>query len=200
MYEWRKMTDNQRREILLERKSSGRPLHRPPHYDYDDRTRFHLSAACFEHKPFVGESIERLSSFSNELVDFFCENGVSVFAWCVLPNHWHALIETDDLRSLINQVSMFHGRLSFNWNSQDKMRGRKCWHGCADRRIRSDSHFFAVRNYINNNPVKHGYVEKWEEWPFSSAQEYIDSVGRDEAVNFWKQYPVLDMGKGWDEL
>ena len=71
---------------------------------------------------------------------------------------------------------------------------------CGSKDKISDNHFYAVRNYIYNNPVKHGYVNKWTEWTFSSAQEYIDDVGKDEAAMFWKKYPVCDMGKGWDEL
>jgi putative transposase len=54
-------------------------------------------------------------------------------------------------------------------------------------------------NYIHHNPVKHGYAEKWEDWPFSSASGFLEEVGREQAVEFWKRYPVLDYGRGWDD-
>ena len=80
----------------------------------------------------------------------------------------------------------------------DQTRGRKVWYRCFDREIRSERHFWASVNYIHHNPVHHGYVEKWEEWPWSSASEYLRQIGREEAVRIWQKYPILDYGKGWD--
>ena len=54
--------------------------------------------------------------------------------------------------------------------------------------------------YIHNNPVRHGYVKKWQEWPFSSAPEYLAAVGREQATAWWQEYPLLDYGAGWDEF
>ena len=53
-------------------------------------------------------------------------------------------------------------------------------------------------NYIHNNPVKHGYVEKWQHWPFSSAAWYLEHKGREWVLDLWREYPVLDYGKSWD--
>ncbi len=54
-------------------------------------------------------------------------------------------------------------------------------------------------NYVHHNPVHHGYAERWDAWPFSSANAYLDEVGRDEAARVWREYPLLDYGKGWDD-
>jgi putative transposase len=64
--------------------------------------------------------------------------------------------------------------------------------------MKSRRHFWATKNYIHNNPVHHGYVSRWQDWPFSSVHQYLDDVGRDEAVRIWNEYPVLDYGKDWD--
>lgn len=47
--------------------------------------------------------------------------------------------------------------------------------------------------------MKHGYVKHWQDWPFSSAADYLASIGRDEAVRIWKAFPILDYGSGWDD-
>lgn len=119
-------------------------------------------------------------------------------AWCVLPNHYHVLVKTSELKSLVAALARLHGGTSFLWNKEENMRGRQVWHGVSDRAMRSDSHFWATMNYIHHNPVKHGYVTSWDEWPFSSAVGYLDGVGRKEAAEIWKRYPILDYGKGWD--
>jgi putative transposase len=41
-------------------------------------------------------------------------------------------------------------------------------------------------NYIHHNPVRHGYVAKWQEWPWSSARDYLSRVGDEEALKRWK--------------
>jgi putative transposase len=55
-------------------------------------------------------------------------------------------------------------------------------------------------NYIHNNPVKHGYVAKWQDWPFSSAHWYLEMKGHDWLLENWRDYPVLDYGNDWDVL
>ena len=74
----------------------------------------------------------------------------------------------------------------------------KVWFRCVERAMKSERHFFATLNYVHNNPVKHGYVERWQDWPYSSARDYLTSVGFDEAARIWHEYPVLDYGKDWD--
>jgi putative transposase len=54
-------------------------------------------------------------------------------------------------------------------------------------------------NYIHHNPVHHGYVKKWTDWPYTSAHEFLKAVGREKAAEIWCKYPPLDYGKGWDD-
>jgi putative transposase len=53
-------------------------------------------------------------------------------------------------------------------------------------------------NYIHNNPVHHGHVDKWQDWPWPSATDFLDRVGREMAEKIWREYPILDYGKKWD--
>ncbi len=66
--------------------------------------------------------------------------------------------------------------------------------------MKSNAHYWATLNYVHHNPVKHGYVERWQDWPWSSARQYLEAIGHDEAQRMWKQYPIKEYGKGWDEL
>jgi len=79
------------------------------------------------------------------------------------------------------------------------MRGRQVWHGVSDRAMRGPDHFWATMNYIHHNPVKHGYVRKWTEWPFSSVEDYLEEMGRENVELMWKTHPIFDYGKGWDD-
>ncbi len=194
-YLWRNLPTEKRGEILEYRKRLQRPWHRPPHYQQGNIF-YHLTAACFNHHPHIGLTPSRMADFSEALLATLQEPPT---AWCVLPNHYHVLVRCADVKSVIGDLGKLHGKTSFLWNGEEGLRGRQVWHSAADRGIRNDGHFWATVNYIHHNPVKHGYVEKWTDWPFSSAADFLEEVGRERAADIWKSHPVLDYGKGWDD-
>lgn len=187
------------REALLEwRRAVKRPWHSPPHRPNFGRFRFHIAAACYEHAPHIGYSLERIDSFSAALLDVVRHYSDSIICWCVLPNHYHLLVKTPNILRLVYELGRFHGRTSFTWNTQENTRSRKVFHRATDRAMRSDRHFWATVNYIHHNPVHHRYTERWTEWRWSSAADYLDAMGRDQAEEIWRNYPVLDYGAKWD--
>ncbi len=198
MYEWRKLTPALREQLLEIRKQRHFPWHGPPHPE-SLRRYFHISAACFEHRPFIGHSVERMAGFSRELLETIYSTGTIVAAWCVLPNHYHVLLKTPELAGLIKVIGQLHGRTSRQWNQEENTPGRQNWFRATDRAIRSDRHFWATVNYIHYNPVKHRLVKDWLDWPYSSAAQYLEEIGRENASRIWKSYPILDYGKGWDD-
>ena len=199
MYEWRRMTAEEREAALRERQQRKLPHHSPPHFAGEAPRLYHLTAACYEHRAIVGFSPERMADFEAALVETLRAEGRELAAWCVLPNHWHALVRTGDLRGTTKAVGQLHGRTSHAWNGEEGCRGRVCWHRCADRAMRSDAHVYATINYIHHNPVHHGYAKRGQDWLFSSAAEYLELVGKEEAERQWEAYPVLEYGAGWDE-
>jgi len=197
-YLWRKLALDQREQLMAWRKNQGLPWHRPPHRA-GEHTRYHVTAACYEHQPWIGSSGERMESFSGMVLTLLEASRAQVHAWCVLPNHYHLLVESSDIPGLLGALGKLHGKTSFQWNGEEQQRGRQVWCGAAERYMRNDAHFWATLNYVHHNPVRHGYVERWQDWPFSSAQEYLAGMGREFAEQTWKAYPILEYGKGWDE-
>ena len=151
-YLWRKLTPKQREGLIAWRKRQGLPWHRPPHRA-GDKTRYHVTAACFEHRHYIGWNQDRMQSFCDTLLAVFKGRSALIHAWC----------------------------------------------GAAERYMRNDAHFWATLNYVHNNPVLHGYAGRWQDWPFSSAPEYLAEMGRTFAEKTWREYPILDYGKGWDD-
>jgi putative transposase len=121
-----------------------------------------------------------------------------IYAWCILPNHYHVLVRTERIKELREKLGQFNGRSSFKWNGEDDRRGRKVWYNCFERPMKSERHFWATLNYVHHNPVHHGYVKKWTDWPWSSARRYLEEVGLERAKETWLKYPILDYGRKWD--
>jgi putative transposase len=197
MYAWRKMTPAMRDDMLNLRKQLGQPWHGPPHGM--EKGWHHIAAACYEHQQILGTSPSRMTAFEKDLMTTLAPVSEGLMAWCVLPNHYHILIQCMNLSAVRQALGRLHGRLSRAWNLEDGKPGRTCWHRCLPKAIKNDSHRWATLNYIHHKAVHHGYASQWKEWPFSSAAMYLDTVGRGFAEEMWIKHPLLDLGKGWDE-
>jgi len=200
MYDFRKMTPEDREAVVADRRAKHLPWHSPPHSEMGYSDQYFISATCYEHAPIIGKDFERMTECEEEMLSVCRGCGQEIYAWCVLPNHYHVLVRSGDVKKLCKELGKFHGRSSYNWNKEDEHQGRQVWCRCFDREIRTERHFWATVNYIHHNPVHHGYAEKWQDWPWSSASAFLDQIGREKAMEIWNAYPILDYGKKWDIL
>jgi putative transposase len=197
MYHWREMTPDDRKAVLEHRRRNRLPWHSPPHY-VDDSGLYMISTACFEHRPVIGRSPERMTAFESQLLETTRAFCTEVFAWNVLPNHYHTVVRSADVRQLLKGLGQLHGRTSFSWNGEEHCRGRQVWFNAAETAMKSERHFWATVNYVLHNAVHHGYADRWQDWPYSNAEQYLAEVGRETAERRWREYPILDYGKDWD--
>jgi putative transposase len=198
MYLWRQLTDAQRADALEYRRLRKFPKHSPPHFDVDCEKQFLITAACYEHQHVIGRSAGRMTDFEASLLDVCQDLSTAIHAWCVLPNHYHILLKTKSIKALRKQLGLLHGRTSFTWNNEEDTRGRKVWHNCFERKMRSERHYFASLNYVLNNAVHHGYCDRWQDWHWSNANDYLREMGVERALEIWREYPILDYGSKWD--
>jgi putative transposase len=191
-YLWRQLTPEQGESLLAWRKERQYPWHAPPHRPNFGHVHFLISAACYEHQPHIGLNPERMGQFAEAWLAVLAAHSSRTVAWCVLPNHYHALVETLNVLRLLWELGRFHGRTSHAWNGEENARGRQVFHRATER------HFWATVNYVHHNPVHHGYVPLWTDWPWSSAPDYLRELGRDAAGRVWRDYPIRDYGRDWD--
>ena len=111
--------------------------HSPPHLDFEGECQYLISAACYEHVAVIGKNPERMTECEEEVLRTCSELGCETYAWCVLPNHYHVLLKTGQIKNLRAKLGQFHGRSSFAWNGEDEQRGRKVWHNCFERPMKS---------------------------------------------------------------
>ncbi len=126
------MNTKQREEVLKERILHGRPEHSVPHVTSNTTTYYLVTAACFEHQPVIGLSPSRMAKFEDNLVESLSSRCKQVFAWNVLPNHYHVLVDTLNVKALLKAIGQLHGRSSFAWNGEEHKRGRQVWCNAAE--------------------------------------------------------------------
>jgi putative transposase len=181
---------------LTERKRRRYPWHGLPHLDATTAYRI-VTGTCFEHRPVLAQCARR-RWFESELLAHLKSADVECAAWVILPNHYHVLVRIDDIKEFAIGLGRLYGRTSFEINREDDTRGRRVWYRSQDRCMRSQAHFYTSINYIHNNPLKHGHVKKWTDWPCSSIHWYLQTKGRDWLLDLWRSYPVLNYGAKWD--
>jgi putative transposase len=197
-YEYRKLTSEEREEVLRQRRERGYPLHAPPH-PFRLAGYYLISAANFEHAPIMALP-DRRTDFESRLLNGLKEIMADVVGWVVLPNHYHTLIGVNSLDTVSALLKQLHGVTSREWNLADAQTGkRRVWYKFSDQMIRGEAHYYHALNYIHINPVKHGYVSDVYEWPWSSVHNYFETHGREWLREKWKTYPPNDLGKGWDD-
>ncbi len=111
----------------------------------------------------------RIASRVENALLHFDDERYRLIAWCIMPNHVHALVE---LKEDWNLASVVHSWKSYTAHEANEILGRsgEFWfREYHDRFIRDDDHFAKVVRYIEHNPVKARLVRLREEWQWSSA-------------------------------
>jgi putative transposase len=112
-----------------------------------------------------------------------------VLDWCLIPNHYHLLIQlTDD--GLSDGMRELNGCFSRWSNLQTRRTGTG--HVLKNRftsvEVTDEGHLFEVLRYIPNNPVRAGLVSLPEEWRWSG---YRATVGLDPPYPFHRPAEIL---------
>jgi type I restriction enzyme R subunit/putative DNA methylase len=103
-----------------------------------------------------------------------------LLAWCIMPNHVHVLIEPlIGLPKIVQSWKSFTAKWAISHNAElglgipkpvgstkNQFWMRDYW----DRYIRNEKHYYAVIEYIHNNPVKAGLCQEASDWQWSSAR------------------------------
>ena len=103
-------------------------------------------------------------------------------AICILPDHLHCLMQLpegdDDYPTRLRLIKARFSRTIPKREQRTASRRRKGERGIWQRRywehrIRDQRDYNAHMDYIHYNPVKHGYVKRIRDWPYSSFQLWV---------------------------
>ena len=105
-----------------------------------------------------------------------------ILGWCLMPNHFHLLIYTNDisielkkvgglqLQMIQNGIKNLLSGYSKSYNFQHKRKGNLFQQKTKYKEVLTDG--LQVLHYIHQNPWKAGIVTKIEDWVFSSFNDF----------------------------
>jgi putative transposase len=90
-----------------------------------------------------------------------------VHAYCLMPNHYHLLIETPKA-GLSRDPQLLNGRYAQAFNAGHRFDGHLFQGRFGSRLVESEGHAIWVNRYIARNPVEAGLAPGPGAWEFSS--------------------------------
>jgi putative DNA methylase len=113
---------------------------------------------------------KRIATITEGALHYFDGKRYRLFAWVIMPNHVHVLIEIFDSFPLDKIVHSWKSYTAIEANKLLNRSGKFWYREYFDRYIRTREHFSNAVGYIHENPVKAGLVETSEDWQFSRAR------------------------------
>jgi len=103
---------------------------------------------------------------------------VAVFGWVIMPSHVHLLLgfpEIENLSRCVQSFKSLSSRRIKELRLEELARNDyKLWRPRFDDLIIcTETQYNIKMEYIHNNPVKAGLVSKAEDWPYSSAVDWL---------------------------
>ena len=128
------------------------------------------------------------------------------FAYCLLRNHFHILVRVKELqnqtsevlktsevssKTVTQQFSNFFNSYTKSINATYKRSGSLFQNRFGRIEVDSDRYFAQLIHYIHFNPQKHGFVEDFRQYPYSSYQAIVS----EKPTNLCR-HEVLDWFQG----
>jgi len=130
-----------------------------------------------------GFFLEKYKQYISPIVNTFC--------YCLMPNHFHFLVEVKsqeeifkafpkfqtleklDPNSLSKQFSNFFSSYTQAFNKLMSRRGSLFMKNFNRKKISDEKYLLKLIHYIHYNPVEAGLVEQPEEWKYSSYSAIV---------------------------
>ena len=142
----------------------------------------------------IFEEFPDYARFSASVTEETAAGGIILFAYCLMPNHFHLL-----LQAAVGALSgVMHRILTSHAIFMNKKYGRT-GHLYGDRfysKICDPEFGIKPRmRYIHRNPVKDGLVARLEDWRWSSHHDYLDPAspnpsGKSEILKLFGKSPA----------
>ena len=107
-------------------------------------------------------------------------NFTKILAYCIMDNHAHLLIYTDEIDELSKIMSRVNTSYGIFYNKQNNRVGYVFRNRYYTQEIVDEKHLFNTLVYIHKNPVKAKMVEIESDYKYSSYNSYVrNKVSKD---------------------
>jgi putative transposase len=124
-------------------------------------------------RPFVDKTVA--GAFVSMLADVKREHGLTVLAWCLMPNHYHLVLRAGEL-PLWRSMRLVQGRFAKAFNRSRRVFG-PVWQGRYKARLVDDpAYLMQAIAYVHVNPVASGLVKDPGSYRWSGHRQILGRV------------------------
>jgi len=120
------------------------------------------------------------------------KHNVSVWAYCLMPNHVHLIAVPATQDGLARAIGEAHRRYTRRINFREGWRGH-LWQERFASFPMDEKHLLAAVRYVEMNPVAAGLVEAPEQYRWSSARAHVEGKV-DQLVEV---APLIELAGNW---
>ena len=105
------------------------------------------------------------------------ERNIKIIAFCIMNNHAHLLINTDEIQELSKYMQKLNSMYAKYYNHMENKRvGYVFRDRYKSEPILDKKQLLQCIKYIHQNPVKAGMIKDSKEYPYSSCHFYQDKI------------------------
>ncbi|MCK4960940.1 MAG: transposase [Anaerolineales bacterium] len=146
--------------------------HNPPHLFCPNA--IYMITGGVMRKEYLLDSNKKKAHFFRTLAEWAELLGWELEAWSVLPNHYHFVARApEEAVSLKSLIQAAHSISSKYLNRLDNTPGRRVWYNYWDTCITNQTSYIARLHYVHTNAVKHGLVDRPEDYPHCSYRWFV---------------------------
>ena len=124
----------------------------------------HQKYPWFSLYPKLGDAVIQI------IRDLASVRGTKVYAWCIMPDHIHLLVQDHEVVSF---VRLFKGRLTPR--AREIEPGRRLWQrSFYDHALRKEESVAEIACYIWENPVRKGTIDDPTQYEWSGSEVFPD--------------------------
>ena len=108
---------------------------------------------------------------------------IKILAYCIMPDHYHLLVKIKKERYFSHFMSVIENSFSRYFNVKFNRKGPLWQSRFKAVLIESNEELLHVSRYIHLNPVTSYYVDKPEEWEWSSYRTYLKNMEQFQEIS-----------------
>ena len=100
------------------------------------------------------------------------EAGISIWAYCLMPNHVHMVVVPEEEQSLSKFFGPLHRKYALAVNRRMRWQGH-LWQERFHSFVMDELHLLSAVRYVELNPVRARLCKSAASWPWSSASAHL---------------------------
>ena len=130
-------------------------------------------------KSYIFEKAEDIKYYIKIMYQLTKEQEIKVIGYCIMSNHAHMLIETEEIKELSKYMQRLNTKYGKYYNKKYNRVGYVFRDRYRAQGIYTEKYLYNCLRYIYNNPVKAGICKNAEDYPYSNYKKIDGELNED---------------------